>query len=269
VKSSIICAPLEITMAGAALAKDITVVVTSCNRHDLLERTLRSFLAHETERRIARILVAEDGDADPSKLCEKFGAEHFMTGSRVGQIKLIDMAYAKVTTPYIFHLEDDWEFYRSGFMERSREFLEANPKILLVNLRSWDLPKGHPLSGHAVDRSCGILAWGFNGIWHGFTFNPGLRRLADYKLLPGGFGGQALTVKLLQKVPSAALPYEAEASMFYRSHEFVVAILDETGFMRHIGEQRHITHGDDRQSVDPGALCFCGSRRRYGDCHGR
>src|ERR1041384_4120730 len=123
---------------------DITVVVTSCNRHDLLARTLASFRAHETEGRVARILVAEDGNADPSEVCARFGAEYFCTGSRVGQIKLIDRAYAKVTTPLIFHLEDDWEFYRSGFMEKSRHFLDMDPKILLVQLRPWNDNSGHP-----------------------------------------------------------------------------------------------------------------------------
>src|ERR1700733_11803851 len=99
---------------------DITVVVTSCNRHDLLARTLESFRVHETEGRVARILVAEDGDADPGPVCARFGAEYFCTGARVGQIKLIDQAYALVTTPLIFHLEDDWKFYRAGFMQKSR-----------------------------------------------------------------------------------------------------------------------------------------------------
>ena len=128
---------------------DITVVVTSCNRHDLLARTLASFRAHETEGRVARILVAEDGDADPAAVCAQFGAEHFCTGERVGQIRLIDQAYARVQTPYIFHLEDDWEFYRSGFMQKSRALLERDPKILLVQLRAWNDTNGHPLS-HAA-----------------------------------------------------------------------------------------------------------------------
>lgn len=56
---------------------DITVVVTSCNRHDLLARTLESFRAHETEGRVARILVAEDGDADASQVCARFGRSIF------------------------------------------------------------------------------------------------------------------------------------------------------------------------------------------------
>src|ERR1700755_3435286 len=106
---------------------DITVVVTSCKRHDLLARTLESFRAMESEGRVARILVAEDGDADPAAVCARFGAEHFITGTPGGQVGPRDKAYARVDTPYIFHLEDDWEFTRSGFLQKSRAMLEADP----------------------------------------------------------------------------------------------------------------------------------------------
>ena len=37
--------------------------------------------------------------------------------NRQGQIKSVDYAYSMVETPYIFHLEDDWEFYESYFIE--------------------------------------------------------------------------------------------------------------------------------------------------------
>ena len=141
---------------GAYLARstlDTTVVVTSCNRHDLLARTLQSFFDHNTDRSIARVIVVEDGDADPTDICRPYGAEAIRSGQRIGQIRAIDLAYAHVQTPYIFHLEDDWEFYRSGFIEKSRAHLEADPFALLVWLRAWNDTNGHPLSWHAPDGS--------------------------------------------------------------------------------------------------------------------
>jgi hypothetical protein len=42
----------------------------------------------------------------------------------VGQINAIDQAYAHITTPYIFHSEDDWEYLCSGFVEESLIWLE-------------------------------------------------------------------------------------------------------------------------------------------------
>ncbi len=227
--------------------RDITVVLTSCNRHDLLAHTLETFLDHETEKRIARIIVAEDGDADPKQICDRFGAEYFRTGERIGQMRLIDKAYAQVTTPYIFHLEDDWEFYRSGFMERSRALLEVHHLRLLVWLRAWNDTNGMPISQWVQDRSWGVMATNFAGCWHGFTLNPGLRRLCDYKLLRS-FANQKLSMHYEAKVPSAGLPYEAEAGIFYYRRGFRALILDEAGYVRHTGDGRHVSHSTDDSS---------------------
>lgn len=251
---------------------DITVVVTSCNRHDLLARTLESFRDHETEGRVARILVAEDGDADPSAVCARFGAESFRTGERVGQIRLIDQAYAQVTTPFIFHLEDDWEFTRSGFMQKSRYFL-TDPQILLVQLRAWDDNNGHPVSHLPGRFDFGVVDTGYCDIWHGFTFNPGLRRLADYQRLGGSYEKQPRTLYIVAKTPTAALPFEAEASAFYFRHGYRAMILDRDGYIRHIGGDRHVTHEADASAdfggLPPNALCPCGSGRQIKHCHGQ
>jgi hypothetical protein len=251
---------------------DITVVVTSCNRHDLLARTLESFRAHESEGRVARILVAEDGDADPGPVCRRFEAEYFRTGERAGQIKLIDLAYAMVDTPYIFHLEDDWEFYRPDFMQKSRAFLERDPQILLVQLRAWNDVGGHPISHAAPDHSFGVMATGYCDCWHGFTFNPGLRRLSDYQRLGGSYEKQPRTMYVVAKTPAAALPFEVEASAFYHRLGYRAVILDEGGYVRHIGADRHVRHAGDSSpsliGLPRNALCPCGSGRKLKHCHG-
>lgn len=252
--------------------KDITVVVTSCDRHDLLGRTLASFRAHESEGRVARILVAEDGDADPGAVCARHGAEWFKTGTRVGQVRLIDQAYAKVETPFIFHLEDDWEFYRPGFMEKSRALLESDAKILLVWLRAWNDTSGHPLSHAAPDNSYGQLAFDYCDCWNGFTFSPGLRRLADYQLLGGSYEKLPKTMFVKAVNPTAALPTEVEASMFYRRAGYRAMILDEGGYIRHLGGAQHVAHADDARAdfrnLPRNAPCPCGSGLRVKNCHG-
>ena len=249
---------------------DVTVVVTSCNRHDLLARTLQSFLDKETEHRIARILVAEDGNANPKNVCDRFGAEYFCTDERVGQVRLIDLAYEKVTTPYIFHLEDDWEFLRPGFMEKSRARLEADPKTLLVQLRHWN--PDEKLTYIAPDQSWGLVDPAPATLWHGFSFNPALRRLSDYKLL-GSYSKQRLTQSIIPLVASSALPYEVEASEFYFRRGYHAAILDRQGFVRHIGEERHIKHTEDFNSISTNlprnAPCPCSSGLKFKHCHGK
>jgi hypothetical protein len=214
---------------------DTTVVVTSCGRHDLLARTLSSFRHFNTYGGIARIVVVEDGEGDPSGICNEFGAELLRTGRRRGQAQAIDLAYATVDTPYIFHLEDDWEFYRAGFIERSKAILELDPSTLLAWLRAWNDTNGHPLSFKAPDRSFGVLAAGHDTWWYGFTFNPALRRLSDYKLI-GSFAAH--------RDESYPWPgggaHEAAANRFYHQLGYRAVILDADGYVRHIGWGRHV-----------------------------
>src|ERR1035441_5909366 len=104
---------------------EITLVLTSCGRYDLLSQTLESFYKFNTYS-IKEVIIVEDWN-------------------REGQIKSIDKAYARVKTPYIFACEDDWCFYKSGFIEKSLEILEKYPKILQVWLREHNDTNGHPI----------------------------------------------------------------------------------------------------------------------------
>ncbi|HKB95659.1 MAG TPA: SEC-C domain-containing protein, partial [Rhizomicrobium sp.] len=172
----------------------------------------------------------------------------------------------------IFHLEDDWEFYRPDFMQKSRAFLERDPQILLVQLRAWNDTGGHPISEAAPDHSFGVMATGYCDCWHGFTFNPGLRRLSDYQRLGGSYEKQPRTMYVVAKTPTAALPFEVEASAFYHRLGYRAVILDEGGYIRHIGADRHVRHvGDNSPSLiglPRNALCPCGSGRKLKHCHG-
>src|SRR5688572_3336543 len=95
----------------------ITFVLTSCGRFDLLEQTLSSFLTHNTAP-ISRYIIVEDS-ADPAVLSIVArlggGIEVLVNDPPIGQLAAIDRAYALVSTPYIFHCQDDWLFFRSGF----------------------------------------------------------------------------------------------------------------------------------------------------------
>lgn len=169
---------------------DVTLVVTSCERFSLLKRTLASF-ARFNSYPIRRCIIAEDSGRD-----EVFEAlpegwrEHtevILNRPQLGQIRSIDKAYARVDTPYVFHCEDDWEFYRPRFIEDSLVALESSPQTLQVWLRSYH----HDLRVHAPfhDRGPRQVRDGVafypltsdKADWPGFSFNPGLRRLADYR----------------------------------------------------------------------------------------
>lgn len=160
----------------------VTLVVTSCARHDLLKQTLESFSRYNTYP-IAETIIVEDSSLDePSWLVSipRLGNKTWVKNGRgKGQIFSIDRAYAEVKTPYIFHCEDDWRFLRSGFIENSLTLLKTNKLFWTVNLRADDCNR-HPVKN-------GLLEPYWCGGWGGLSFNPGLRRLSDYQLL-GSYG---------------------------------------------------------------------------------
>lgn len=162
-----------------------TLVVTSCNRHDLLERTLRSFCMYAEEEPVETIII-EDGNLEQPAWFKSLGQlgwrrTWIKNEHRQGQIYAIDRAYQAVETELIFHLEDDWEFYAGDFIGRSKQILSANPHVSTVSVRS----DNH----HPVVQENGLTIqepyWG--GYWGGLTFNPGLRRKSDWTRL-GGYG---------------------------------------------------------------------------------
>ena len=230
----------------------ITAVVTSHDRHDLLSRTLDSFFHFDTYP-VTAVIVVEDGpDIAPEEVQARFEHQPIVwisTGRNVGQIAAIDYAYSRVTTPYVFHLEDDWEFYRPGFIEPSLTVLESNPKCLQVWLRAVGDTQRHPVEPHVyVDHGVPwrrmALQYSHKGDWHGFSFNPGLRRMRDYIAI-GGYGAN---VRFEADRPGAA---ESAISTLYRSRDYFAAILaddDGSGYVHHIGVDRHVGPTGDHAS---------------------
>jgi len=222
----------------------VTVVLTSCNRPDLLRQTLDSFFSYNSCP-IAAFVVVEDGPTSLDVVSSyPFPCRHRLiaTGERVGQIAAIDYAYSHVQTDYIFHLEDDWEFYAPGFIEKSLRLLVALPQCLQVYIRALNDTNGHPVQW-LTRRTAGV-EWrrmqhgykAFGGEWNGFSFNPGLRRRADYAAV-GGYGLHKL------RAPQLHAATEIGLSRLYRRKGMFAAILGDregTGYVRHTGWDRTV-----------------------------
>jgi len=206
--------------------KDVTLVLTSCGRPDLLERTLESFYRYNTYP-IQEAIIVEDGPEHRPKFPIP-NLKYLVNGVREGQVVSIDKAYAEVGTPYIFHCEDDWEFFKPGFIEASLDVLDRYTNILQVWLRAHLDTNQHPI----------VTCEGFDVpildpdyAWRGFSWNPGLRRLIDYQRI-GGYGRywqgtNAQTEWMIGDV--------------YRGLGYRAAILpDSEGYVRHIGWLRGV-----------------------------
>jgi hypothetical protein len=86
--------------------EEVTVVILSLGRKDLLGHTLSSFKAQNSYP-IKRMVIIEN---------------------------LYDWTFS-IETPWVFHLRDGWLFTASGFIEESMAILRAHPAFSTVSLR--------------------------------------------------------------------------------------------------------------------------------------
>lgn len=217
-------------------AAPYTVVLTSCGRFDLLRETIASFIAH-ADQPPARFIVIEDtGDAAVRRALDGLepgaegGFDVILNDPQLGQMRSIDKAYATVETPLVFHCEDDWEFFRSGFIAESARVLAARPEVSMVGLRPRaELnPRVRETPVERLDDAEGALEYfaldpTLHPEYFGYSFNPGLRRLADFRRF----------------APVAALGAEEDVSYAFKQAGFRMANL-ETAAVRHLGDGRHV-----------------------------
>lgn len=242
--------------ADGVLPRGITLVLTSIGRIDLLNRTLETFRRHNTYP-IARGIITEDSgqagiiDFVPDML--DFPIEIIYTADlneqrrhKVGMLGLIDCvdkAYGRVETEFIFHMEDDWEFTAPGFIERSIDILDTDPTLIQVWLRAHN--DNHPVlpTPHQTIRNRTYYMMDPEyGEWHGFSFNPRLRRLHDYKVIGKTFFEAT-------KPHRQQIAGELDVNLLYYRLGYRAATTDNAdGFIRHIGGGR---------TTDPGCSHGC------------
>ena len=161
--------------------KEVTAVLTANNRLPLLERTLTSFNLFNTYP-IKELLIRDDsGDKEvcartSELLCHlplPFPFRLFDSG-KVGQIKSCEIMYRAVTTPYVFHLEEDWEFCAPMFIEACFQNLEEGVHSVWVRNED-DFDGFHRVKPHTDEKF--VVP---NTISHGFSFNPHLFDMQYY-----------------------------------------------------------------------------------------
>jgi hypothetical protein len=201
---------------------NITLVVTSCGRLDLLKHTLESFDRFNTAP-VREVFITEDaGDEGVRAVIPAHWKDHctfFVNRPKLGQLASIDLAYEQVKTPYIFHCEDDWEFYRPGFVEDSRAILELRPEILQVWLRNYvyDLHVHSPyIRLGAREVIGGVPCYPLisdKPEWQSFSLNPGLRRLKEYRLCApfAGYDGEKALSQRYAELNLTAVTLEGDA----------------------------------------------------------
>ena len=202
--------------------------MTSCGRFDLLDQTLSSFL-QTCDHDIKKFIIIDDSTDSQchSNIRKKYqGVELITNDERIGQIKSIDKMYSHVDTEYIFHCEDDWLFFKSGYLNKSLKLLESDSNIFQCWIRDRN-DHNHPTLNETeeyggIEFKEMLPMW--EGIYSGFTFNPSLIRKSDYDKLGNYYkiGGETKIGHFLK-------------NKF--NHKFVTLT---DGYVKHIGYSHHV-----------------------------
>lgn len=221
----------------------VSVVVTSYNRLDLLKKTIASFEMFNTCP-IRQFIIIEDS-------CNKAMHEEMkrlwpnytliFNEKNLGLIDSIDKAYSLVTSDYIFHTEDDYQFYRSGFIEKSLMIMDTFPKIMQVWIRNLNdigiltyEPAPMKISTNPVGLNSESIHYHLIGMskdmnWYGFCFQCGLRRMDAYNLVKPYSKWSSSTDFITLR--------ECKIGRAYWDLGYRAAILDE-GYCKHLGYDR-------------------------------
>ena len=229
---------------------EITLIITSCNRASLLKKTLESFVKFNTYP-IKETYIIDDSGIDG---CNNVVVDPFLSALNIkliynkqnlGQIQSIDKVYSYVSTKYIFHCEEDWEFLQHGFIEKSLKiFNEKDDKLYTVWLRPHHCTSGHPIVYDSLNKGYFKMKPNFSYIdkghtytWCGFTFNPGLRRTVDCLLYHPYFIKCDKSIKNGKEYIGEYILNKKYADAGY----YAVILDDPRGHVNHIGWGQHIT----------------------------
>lgn len=210
---------------------DVTIVFTSCGRFDFLKKTIDSFMSMNTYDIKKIIVIDNSSNKDGFDIINGMFRKHkvetqiIINETNIGQVASIDKAYSFVETNYIFHCEDDWIFTKPNFIEKSLDVLSFDEKISNINIRyRFNGQRGsmHPINPNPKKTNNGVIyyeyALNFLNEWHGFSWNPGLRRKSDYDLIK----------------PYKQYVNEQGVGLVYKNLDFKSACLEEQ-YCYHIG----------------------------------
>ena len=231
---------------------NVTMLITSCNRPFLLEKTLNSFIKYNTYPIVKTIILDDSGIINCNEeVIQKYKQVLNITSiynkTNITQLRSIDKLYSYVRTKYVFHCEEDWEFLQPSFIEKSKDIFDknSNKNIFTIWLRPHTSTSSHPIIYDNKNNGYFLMDPNFtyeynnkNYTWCGVTFNPGLRKMSDIYI----FHPYINHCKMIQH-NGKIVPLEGEYTVnsIYRDKGYFSYILsDPRGHVNHIGGNYHI-----------------------------
>lgn len=208
----------------------VTLCLTIGRRPLLLEKTLTSLLKWGSFK---EIIAINDFRDEPTNLMFRNicpNGHLISLNHHLGHHRAVDEMYKYVTTPWIFHCEDDWFFDAGLILEKYQSILIDNPSMVGLCLRSTadfglsDSDRSRILVEHHGDLQLHRMDT-MHSQWHGYTFNPHLINIDRWKT----FG------------PWSQFKKERHISRAFRAHGMYMPYIGQGG-CRHIGEDQSVAN---------------------------
>eukprot|EP01083_Nonionella_stella_P069698 185986_1 len=143
----------NLTWALRPANRQITLIVNSCGRLDLLRQTISSFeryYPHDKYPLYEKIIIDDSRNASIAhQLIDSYypdyeiiltannAFEAFYTNRDERITFAMDKIYGEVITPWIYHIEDDWIFSREGWIDESFDIFEASIPSQYQTAHNW------------------------------------------------------------------------------------------------------------------------------------
>ncbi len=164
---------------------DVCVVCFSCGRFNEMITMIKSFYSTNTYDINNFIVIDDSNNKKMLEINEYFPEinviQKYGKGGHLNNIKLGYKLARGLESKYIFHLEEDWKFINSYYIEQSIKILEKDENVINVWLRDLNDTNLHPLNCFKNIDNMNCYKLETNYTWKGFTFNPSLKRLENFK----------------------------------------------------------------------------------------
>jgi GR25 family glycosyltransferase involved in LPS biosynthesis len=165
----------------------ITFTITTCKRYDLFEKTINSFLNCCTDvHLIDKWFLVDDNsseeDREKMKKNYPFFDFYFKEFSEKGHPRSMNIIREKVKTPFIFHMEDDWQYvFRQDYITRCLEVLSYDESYgqCLINKNYGETEKDVFIIGGFPKKTMRGLR---------YYIHEHCRDSEDYKIFYGKYG---------------------------------------------------------------------------------
>lgn len=170
---------------------DIITFILSCNRLDVLEKTISSFL--KTRDCITKMVILDDSGEPEifTKLVEKYGqiSDVICFPTNRSQWWAMDFMVSWCDTEYIFYLEDDWELLKPGYLNKSKKILEKYREVGTVDI-SWRTFEWQGIDSYHKELVDDMFFWkkpwkitDYHAAWYSWVGSPNLKRRDDLVML--------------------------------------------------------------------------------------